>query len=149
MERPESIMESQTMTKGQGGEFMLFLTKDYMRKKHYSVTWAGLLEVNYPDFQDQMPVSVASFSGVGALIESEQIYINRRHLIATDQKPELKLKIFTPEGVFSSAVEILWYRWSTEKIMFEIGIKFLDVLVDNQVVMDDIIVKLNRQKICA
>lgn len=105
---------------------MLFWKKKPQCKKRYMVLWNALLEVRFPDFQDQMMVTVDHLSKVDAVLNSDRVLLNGRYLIAGNQQPELNMKIFSPEGVFESGIDIRWYRWSVKKSIYEIGVKFIN-----------------------
>lgn len=105
----------------------MLLREDRRFKKRYEVSWEALLEIRFSDFQGKMPITVVNFSVVGALLHSKQIFLNERHLIATEHPPALNLKIFLSECVFESQVEIRWYDWSVEMNLFEIGVKFINL----------------------
>ncbi len=126
---------------------MFFDKKRRQCKKRYMVFWDGLLEARFPDFQEKIEVRVDNFSCSGATLHSDRVFLNGHHLIAADQKPELGLKILSPEGVLESKIEIRWYRWLAEKNIFEIGIRFMDILKDKEELIDKIINKL-RQGYC-
>ncbi len=125
---------------------MLFWKKKGQYEKRYMVLWNALLEVRFPDFQDQLSVTVDHFSGVDAVVNADRVFLNGRYLIAENGQPELKVKIFSPEGVFESGIEIRWYRWSVKKSIYEIGIKFINTLKDKQTIIDRIIKKLRHQQ---
>jgi len=125
---------------------MLFWKKKGQYEKRYMVLWNALLEVRFPDFQDQLSVTVDHFSGVDAVVNADRVFLNGRYLIAENGQPELNVKIFSPEGVFESGIEIRWYRWSVKKSIYEIGIKFINTLKDKQTIIDRIIKKLRHQQ---
>ncbi|MDY6844140.1 MAG: PilZ domain-containing protein [Thermodesulfobacteriota bacterium] len=102
------------------------------RHKRFEVCWDALLEVRFPEFQNQMSVIVVNFSIAGALLNSEQIYVDGHHLFVTDKRPEMSLKMFSPEGILNAAIHVQWYRWLEEQNIFEVGIKFVDILKENQ-----------------
>ncbi len=103
---------------------LFFRMKDRRRRRRYSVSWDGLLEIAFPDFRSLLSVKITDFSQAGACLHAGRIYLDERHLIASNPMPELKLKVFSPEGVFESAITIRWYRWSVENAVFEIGVEF-------------------------
>lgn len=115
---------------------MLFWKRKHQQKKQYMVFLNGLLSVRFPDFQDQLTVTVGDFSDEGATLHADRMFLNGRHLIALHQRPELDLRIPLPDGVFESKIEIRWYRWLVEKNIFEVGTRFTEVLKDNQLVFD-------------
>lgn len=121
----------------------MFFRSNHNRKKQYEVCWEARLDVRFPDFHGQMPVKVTNFSSIGAMLEAEQIFLNKRHLIDAHYRPRLTLKIFLPDGLFESEVNIIWYRWSVEKIAFEIRINFMDILKDKALFADQLITGLH------
>lgn len=125
---------------------MLFWKKKQPCEKRYMVLWNALLEVRFPDFQDQINITVDHFSGVDAVVNADRVFLNGRYLIGENGQPELNVKIFSPEGVFESGVEIRWYRWSVKKSIYEIGIKFINTLKDRQTIIDRIIKRLRHQQ---
>jgi len=124
---------------------MFFWKKDRRYERRYEVLWDALLDVRFPDFKAQMPVKVTNFSNVGALLQAEQIFLNRRHLIDAHQRPELKLKIFLPEGHLETKINICWYTWSVKNIAFEIGVQFTDMFKEGMTLVDQVINRLNEQ----
>ncbi|OQX14156.1 MAG: hypothetical protein BWK80_42130 [Desulfobacteraceae bacterium IS3] len=116
------MMKGNKMLQIMGNIF--FWMKDRRRRRRYAVSWDGLLEIRFPDFHSLLSVKVADFSEAGACLHAGRIYLDERHLIASNPMPELKLKIFSPEGAFESAINIRWYRWSVENAAFEIGVEF-------------------------
>jgi len=121
---------------------MFFWKLKHRRKKRYMVFLNGLLKVRFPDFQDQLTVTVDNLSDMSATLHADRIFLNGRHLIALHQRPELNLRIPLPDGVFESKIEIRWYRWLTEKNIFEIGTRFTDILKENQLIVDKTIHRL-------
>lgn len=122
----------------------MFLSRKERRyKKRYAVSWEALLKVSFPGLEDRMVVRVVDFSIQGALLHSERISVDSRHLVVTGQRPELTLRILSPEGALEAKIDIRWYTWSHEKGIFEIGIEFLDILKENQVIVDEIIENLS------
>jgi len=117
----------------------MLLRKDRRISKRYVVSWDALVEVAFHDFHGQLPVTVADFSESGVLLNSKQIFLNNRHLIAASRRPELTLKIFSPEGTLESPVEIRWYDWSVEKNLFEIGVQFINSPEDSKVIINKLI----------
>lgn len=105
---------------------MLFWKKKRLCKKRYVVLWNALLEVRFPDFQDQMMVTVDHLSEGDAVLNADRVLLNGRYLITENQQPELNMKIFSPEGVFESEIDIRWYRWSVKKSIYEIGVKLIN-----------------------
>ncbi|MBN2398596.1 MAG: hypothetical protein JXI32_09465, partial [Deltaproteobacteria bacterium] len=65
--------------------------------KRYVVRWNAILDVRFPDFHDQIDVTVVNFSAGGALLHSKRLTARNQHLVITDTRPELKLKISLPE----------------------------------------------------
>ncbi|MBE9547217.1 MAG: PilZ domain-containing protein [Proteobacteria bacterium] len=116
---------------------MFFKGKERRLNKRHVVCWDALLEVRFPDFQDQIQVKVVNFSIGGALLHSEQLSVDNRHLVVSDIKPELKLKIFLPETILESRAEIEWYN-VREKNAFEIGIKFINFIEETRISVDEL-----------
>jgi len=124
---------------------MFFWKKNRRYERRYEVFWDALLDVRFPDFHTQMPVKVTNFSNFGALLQAEEIFLNKHHLIDARQRPELKLKTFLPEGIFETKINICWYTWSVEKIAFEIGIQFKDMFKEEIMIVDQVISRLHEQ----
>jgi hypothetical protein len=97
------------------------------RRKRVIVYWDAVLEAKFPDFQGQINVKVINFSVEGALLHSERLDIDRRHLVVAETKPELMLKITMPGHTFEFAIGIVWYNILYGKSIFEIGINFIDL----------------------
>ena len=117
---------------------MFFKGKERRLNKRHVICWDALLEVRFPDFQDQIQVKIVNFSIGGALLHSEQLSVDNRHLVVSDIKPELKLKIFLPETVLESRAEIEWYK-VCEKNAFEIGIKFINFIEETRISVDELL----------
>ncbi|MBN1635053.1 MAG: PilZ domain-containing protein [Deltaproteobacteria bacterium] len=100
---------------------------DRRQNKRYEVSWDAKLLVQFPEFSDQMVVTVDNISIGGALLQSKKITIQDQHLIIGDLKPELLLRIDLPDVAFESSFRIAWYRHVDEKNFFEIGIEFIDL----------------------
>lgn len=97
---------------------------EWRSNRRHIVCWDAILEAKFPDFDGQMGVKVVSFSGGGALLHSEQLTVGNRHLLISDIKPELKLKISLPERVLKLMTRIAWYNVLNEEGTFQIGVSF-------------------------
>ena len=117
---------------------MFFKGKERRLNKRHVVCWDAILEVNFSDFQAQIQVKVVSFSIGGALLHSEQLSVDNRHLIISDIKPELKLKVFLPETVLESRIEIQWYNILPGKNIFEIGVNFINFMEETHISVDEL-----------
>ena len=116
----------------------LYKGKERRRNKRRAVCWDALLEVRFPDFHDQLEVKVVNFSAEGALLHSEKITVDNRHLFITETKPELKLKISLPETVLELRTRIAWYNVLNEKSIFEIGVSFVDFKKESNISIDEL-----------
>ncbi|MCP4349749.1 MAG: hypothetical protein GY795_30070 [Desulfobacterales bacterium] len=125
---------------------MFFWKKSRRHTKRYSVSWDALLEVRFPDFQDNVKVKVANVSGTGAYIHSNQIFFNNCHLISLEQKPDLNLKVFSPNGLFESIIEIQWYNWSVKQNIYEIGVEFIYLLKEHRDIIDKVMHSLHKKE---
>lgn len=115
-----------------GENMFLKKSKERRLRKRYAVNWDASVEAILPDFRGCIQVKVVNFSAKGALLHSDQVSINNQHLFVSAEKPDLNLKIFLPEMVMESVIEIMWYRWSKEKGLYEIGVEFMDFLEKNR-----------------
>lgn len=107
-----------------------------MSKRHV-ICWGAFLEVIFPDFHDQINVKIINFSAGGALLHSEYITVDGRHLVVSDIKPELKLKISLPDAtVLELTTRIVWYKVLSEKSIFEIGISFMNFKKEANISID-------------
>ena len=120
--------------------------KERRLKHRYPVSWNAVIEVRFPDFHEQLYVKVINFSGMGARLYSELVFLNHHHLISKENPPHLILKIFLSEGNFESPVEIKWYQWSVEKNCFEIGVEFRNMINETSMIRDKIISELQSRK---
>ncbi len=125
----------------------MLLRRDRRGSKRYVVSWDGLIEVIFHDFHGQLPITVVDFSESGVLLNSKQIFLNSRHLIAAGHSPILILKIFSPEGTFESPVEIRWYDWSVEKRLYEIGVKFINSSEENKAMIHKLLQRVSGHNI--
>lgn len=128
------------------GEDMFLKSKERRLQKRYVVCWDASVEAIFPDFQGQIRVKVLNFSIKGALLHSEQVSVDNRHLFISAEKPDLNLKIFLPDMVLESKIDIRWYRLSDEKKLYEIGIDFVNFLERNRGVVDKLIKFLKEDK---
>ncbi|GEM_PF-898144 len=120
--------------------------RERRRKKRYAVSWDGMLELCFPDFQKQIKVAVGDFSGSGVRLCAEQIYLDERRMIVSNPMPKLNLKIFLPDGgIFESEITIHWYSWSVEKCLFEIGTAFKNLSEEKKSVIDNLTEQLRCQ----
>ncbi|MBW2086206.1 MAG: PilZ domain-containing protein, partial [Deltaproteobacteria bacterium] len=107
--------------------------------KRYEVDWDASLEASFQDFTGEVQGKVINFSVTGALLHLDQLYIDGQHLIVVQHKPKLNLKMFSPEGVLESRIEIRWYDRSAEVNTFQVGVKLIDIIKKNQEVIDRLI----------
>ncbi len=114
----------------------LYTGKGRGMSKRYAACWDALLEVILPDFNEQINVKIINISVGGALLHSEQITVDGRHLVVADIKPELKLKISLPESVLELTTKIVWYNVLSEKNLFEIGINFMNFKKEANIPID-------------
>jgi hypothetical protein len=117
---------------------IVYKGKERRLSKRRVVSWDALLEVRFPDFHDQIQVKVVTFSVGGALLHSEQITVENRHLVVSDIKPELKLKISLPETVLELMTKIMWYKVLSEKSIFEIGVSFINFKKESNISIDEL-----------
>ncbi|MEA2082705.1 MAG: PilZ domain-containing protein [Thermodesulfobacteriota bacterium] len=127
---------------------MISWFKERRRKKRYQVLWDAELEAVFSDYDYKggMDVTVVDFSGLGAVIHAKDIYMDRRHLAAPYNPPELNLKIHSPEGILEYQIDIKRYDLLIEDKVFEIGVEFLNISSKNQELVDLLIKNLRLQK---
>jgi hypothetical protein len=125
---------------------MFLKNKERRLQKRHVVCWDALVEATFPDFQSRIPVKVLNFSIKGALLHSEQISVDNRHLFISAEKPDLILKISLPDMVLESKIDIRWYRLSNEKKLYEIGIGFVNFLERNRGAVDKLMEFLKEDK---
>jgi len=126
---------------------MFYKGKERRLHKRHDVYWDALLEVKFPDFQGQIPVKVINFSIKGAVLHSKQFSAGDRHLILSDEKPELKLIISLPEIDLKSRIKIIWYKLLHEESVFQVGTEFIDFMEKNRISVDKLmkIIKGNQE----
>lgn len=117
----------------------LYKGRERRQGKRYPVRWDALLEVRFPDFHDQIEVEVVNFSAGGALLHSKQLTVDNRHLIITETKPELTLKISLPERGLELTALIEWYEVLDGRSTFEIGVSFVDFKNEANISVDELI----------
>jgi hypothetical protein len=127
---------------------MLFWGSERRKNKRYSVDWDATLIVRFPGFTDQLQSIVKNFSIAGGLLHVKQLTVYNQHLVVTGERPELIIKIATPEGIIDSRMDIRWYRWSFKKSVFEVGVVFQNLMEMNKPIMDLLLPTL-RQKTVA
>lgn len=118
---------------------MRFWGKDRRLSKRYLVAWDAVLKATFAGFEEIMMVKVANFCLKGVLLHTERLSVHNQHLVVNREKPDLQLTIYTPSGEINSRVEIRWYTWSCEKNLFEVGVKFINLLDHNQPVVNQIL----------
>ena len=89
---------------------LVFKGKERRSGKRYDVRWDAILDVRFPDFHGQIDVTVANFSAGGALLHSQQLTVDTHHLVISDTKPELTLRIPLPERTLDLTTTIAWYN---------------------------------------
>ena len=117
----------------------IYKGKERRLSKRRVVCWDALLEVRFPDFHDQIQVKVVNFCIGGAFLHSEQLTVDNRHLVVSDIKPELKLKISLPETVLELTTKIVWYKVLSEKSIFEIGVSFTNFKKESNISVAELI----------
>ena len=106
---------------------MISWLQERRRKKRYQVLWDAELKAVFSDYdyKGRMDVTVVDFSGLGAVIHAREIYMDRRHLAAPYNPPELNLKIDLPEGILEYQIDIKWYDLLIEEELVDLLIKNL------------------------
>ncbi len=117
-------------------EKMLSRENDRRGLFRYEVEWNALLEIRFSDFQDRIPVSVVNYSDAGALLISNCIQIGNRQFVNTEPGPELRIRIFSPEGSFQQRISIRWFNWLANQRIFEMGIKFVDLSRERELMLE-------------
>ena len=127
---------------------MISWLQERRRKKRYQVLWDAELKAVFSDYdyKGRMGVTVVDFSGLGAVIHAREIYMDRRHLAAPYNPPELTLKIDLPEGILKYQIDIRWYDLLIEDKIFEIGVEFLDISSENEKLVDLLIKNLRLRE---
>ena len=127
---------------------MISWLQERRRKKRYQVLWDAELKAVFSDYdyKGRMDVTVVDFSGLGAVIHAREIYMDRRHLAAPYNPPELNLKIDLPEGILKYQIDIKWYDLLIEDKIFEIGVEFLDISSEKEELVDLLIKNLILQE---
>jgi hypothetical protein len=123
----------------------MFFQKNRRQIDRYAVLWDGVLEVRYTDYETRMTVTVSDFSGKGAMIQADRMFVNDRLLISAHHQPRLTLKAFSPLGMFQARVKICWYRWDVDKNGFEIGLEYVDPSPENQLLASQVLSMLHKQ----
>jgi hypothetical protein len=123
----------------------MFFQKNRRQIDRYTVLWDAVLEVRYPDYETRMGITVTNFSGKGALVYADRMFVNDRLLISAHHRPRLILKAFSPKGLFQAGVKICWYRWDVEENRFEIGLEYLEPSPENQFMASQILSFLHEE----
>ncbi len=124
---------------------MIFGSRERRRRKRYRVPWEGILKARFADFDGRLSVQLSDISGMGCQVSSPRMEVDGRHLVVTLRRPELLLRLFSPEKVFDLNVEIRWYRWSVERELYRIGLEFIDLTPQQRKIVDGLIQTLRRQ----
>ncbi len=123
----------------------MFFQKNRRQIERYPVVWDAVLEIRYPDYETRMAVTITNFSGKGALVQADRMFVNDRLLISAHHKPRLTLKAFSPKGLFQAGVKIRWYRWDVESSSFEIGLEYIDPSPENQLLASQVLNALHKE----
>ncbi|MBW1710082.1 MAG: PilZ domain-containing protein [Deltaproteobacteria bacterium] len=110
--------------------------------KRYEVEWDASLEVEFQDLKGSINGQLKNFSIGGALLHLETMYIEGQHLVVSQFKPQLNLKIFCPEGVLESKIDIRWYDRVDEDNIFKAGVQFINMVKENKEVLEKVIANL-------
>ena len=121
------------------------LNNDRRKDIRHSVICNALLNVCFPDFQDDIAITVSNLSSTGALIYSDQVFVRSHHIISIYDTPKLNLKIKLPEEYFETPVEIRWYKWCVKKNCFEIGVNFILKFKHTRITVNKFITKLKSK----
>ena len=124
----------------------VYKDKERGTSKRSVVCLDALLEVCFSDFHDQIDVKVVNFSVGGALLHSEELTVNNRHLVVSDIKPELKLKISLPETVLELTTKIVWYNVLSGESIFEIGVSFMNFKKEANISFDELMKIMETSK---
>ncbi len=120
-----------------GLEF-LYKGKEQRLFKRRAVSWNALLEAKFPDYHGHIDVKIVNLSAGGALLQSEHIEVGNRHLVVTETKPDLTLKISLPEMMLKVTARIAWYKVLSDRRLFEIGLHFIDFNKESSVSVDEL-----------
>ena len=104
----------------------MFFKKKRNKRKHQRqvVNWDAELEVTFPGFTTRMDVTIDNISMAGVRLACQEISVQGQHLVINDHPPELILAFPAEQTTMVVPVEISWYRRSTSKNLFEIGLGF-------------------------
>jgi hypothetical protein len=127
-----------------GLEF-LYKGKEQRLFKRRAVSWDALLEAKFPDCHGQIDVKIVNFSAGGALLQSEHIEVGNRHLVVTETKPDLTLKISLPEMILKVTAKIAWSKVLSDRRLFEIGVHFMDFNKESSLSVDELIKIMETQ----
>lgn len=125
---------------------LVFKGKERRGGKRYDVRCDAILDVRFPDFHGQIDVTVANFSAGGALLHSQQLTVDTHHLVVSDTKPELTLRIPLPERTLDLTTTIAWYNVSNKNGIFEIGVNFLHFKEESNMTVDELFKIMRKNK---
>lgn len=117
----------------------------FFKQKNTRPLLDAILDVKYQDCSGQLPVSIVRFTGSSALIHTDHIFLNNRHLIAFEEKPSLSLKMFLPEGNVEGDIHIRWYKYSIEHMVFEIFIEFESSIKKKKKIIHQAIKRIQKE----
>jgi hypothetical protein len=125
---------------------MLFWGSERRINRRYAVDWEATIIARFPGFTDNINATVINFSIAGGLLHTKTLAVYNNHLVVTGERPELTLKIGTPEGVIESKIDIRWYRWSFKKSVFEVGVAFNKLKANNKPILDLLMPTLRKKQ---
>lgn len=102
------------------------------RHKRYNVFWEALLEIETIDFHEYIPVPLINMSESGALLYTENITLNHKHLAVASHNNELNLIIHTPTNELDSKIAVKRYSWNDGIYGFELGVEFKETCRKNK-----------------
>jgi hypothetical protein len=127
-----------------GLEF-LYKGKERRLFERHAVSWDALLEAKFPDCHGHIDVKIVNISTGGALLRSEHIRVENRHLVVTETKPDLALKITLPEMLLNITARIAWYKVLNDRHLFEIGLHFIDFNKESNVPVERLVKIMEAQ----
>ncbi len=127
-----------------GLEF-LYKGKERRLFERHVVSWDALLEAKFPDYHGHIDVKISNISAGGALLQSELIRVGNRHLVVTETKPDLTLKISLPEMMLNITARIAWYKVLNDRHLFEIGLHFIDFNKESNVPVEKLVKIMGAQ----
>lgn len=102
------------------------------RHTRRAVLWDALLEIESSDFHEYIFAPLINISESGALLYTENMTHNDKHLAVAGHDNQLNLIIHTPANEFDSKISVKRYSWNDDICGYELGVEFRETCRKNK-----------------